>query len=147
MRQVSEVNDRGTLVAECRLPVEAWLLATLVGLGLRCIRFHTLLVWLARLAGTGRRRETAISPERVARIVEAAAARSVGQTCLSRALVLRHVLEQRGIAADLLLSTRRSVDLFEAHASVRVGGRTLLGDAGDGAPLWRHGFVLPRSGP
>ncbi len=133
-------------MAECRLLAEAWLLATLVGLGLRCIRFQTLLAWLARLAG-GRRRETAITPERVARIVEAAAARSVGQTCLSRALVLRHVLEQRGVAADLLLSTRRLDDLFEAHASVRVGGRTLLGDAGDDAPLWRHGFVLPRNGP
>jgi hypothetical protein len=68
----------------------------------------------------------AARPALIARMVRAAAYRSIGSaTCLERSLVLWWLLERQGIASKVRIGTRKTGLKFEAHAWVECDGMAL----------------------
>lgn len=61
-----------------------------------------------------------------ARMVRAAARHGIGNpSCLEESLVLLHLLETQGIAAELRIGVKKNTPKFEAHAWVECNGVAL----------------------
>ena len=115
---------------------ERWLLAQtaivvpLVRVALTILPFR--LVHRAVTATTARTRNAVASqsqtPERIARMVAAVAARVPRATCLTQALAASVLLARHGHPATLRVGVAKNEDgSLRAHAWLESGGRTLLG--------------------
>lgn len=138
------------------LLAQAFALVVGVRLGLRCLSFRTLDRVLRRFATSRRARAEAPSlehrsraaraappaevpyPERAAWAVRVVARRLLRKRpCLTQALVLRLLLQRRGLPAMLQIGVNRGEDgVFAAHAWLESDGRVLIGgeDARDTYP-------------
>lgn len=74
-----------------------------------------------------RMRQPAVSPHRIAQLVEGVARRIPGSTCLVQAVVLFHVLLRRGIATEVVVAAARTSGGLDAHAWVRFENSAILG--------------------
>jgi hypothetical protein len=100
--------------------LEAFTLAALVRVGLRCLSLRRVTWLLAHIpaAAPGRSREPVTACVDAARI---AAARVAHPTCFFESLVAFGLLARRGYRAELHIGARRADDL-ESHAWVTVDG-------------------------
>jgi hypothetical protein len=106
---------------ERRLAATAGLLLPLATLGLRLLGLRRVETLLGRVPGPHRLDLPAART--IARLVHGAAGASpLPSTCLSRALVLRRLLERQGLAADLRLGVGRPGGAFAAHAWIEHAG-------------------------
>jgi hypothetical protein len=113
--------------ADRRLFVRAALWLPAVDLGLRTLGFTRVRRLLARGASPAAApTERPGQAERVAWIVAAAARHHLYPVkCLTRSLVLWHLLARRGIAADLRIGVHPESGSLRAHAWVEHRGRLL----------------------
>jgi hypothetical protein len=116
--------------ADRRLLVRAALWLPAVDLGLRTLGFTRVRRLLARgaspAAGAAAPAERPGQAERLAWIVAAAARHHLYPVkCLTRSLVLWHLLARRGIAADLRIGVHPESGSLRAHAWVEHRGRLL----------------------
>ncbi|MCL4294766.1 MAG: lasso peptide biosynthesis B2 protein [Anaerolineae bacterium] len=119
---------------EQQLLIKAALLLGLITLGLRAFSFQTLRRWLTGVA----RNSIALqdtnrpSPERVARVVQAAGRYVPGATCLPQALAVQTLLKQRGYSSSLRIGVAKGEGgQLEAHAWVESQGRIVIGNSND----------------
>ena len=118
---------------------ERWLLAQtaivvpLVRVALTILPFR--LVHRAIAATTTRTRHSqSQTPERIARMVAAVAARVPRATCLTQALAAAVLLARHGHPATLRVGVAKNEDgTLRAHAWLESGGHTLLGGPDSGA--------------
>ncbi|HJZ65867.1 MAG TPA: lasso peptide biosynthesis B2 protein [Candidatus Acidoferrum sp.] len=70
--------------------------------------------------------ETSSLVQLTARMVRAAARHGIGNpSCLEESLVLLHLLNEQGIAAQLRIGVKKNIPQFEAHAWVECDGKPL----------------------
>lgn len=119
-------RQRGRSAAEWRAMVEAALLLPATGASLRVGGLRRTWRWLNRpAAAPADAPADLIDP--VADAVAAVAYRFplYHPSCLTRALVLRHLLRRRGIPAELRLGVSTTGGQFTAHAWVEHDGQVL----------------------
>ena len=91
--------------------------------------------WLGRLRPRVAHTAGTLSPQEVARLVNAAAS-VVRARCLARSLVLSHLLRNRGIPNEIQLGVSKSADgKLDAHAWVELDGVPLI-DGADVSALY-----------
>lgn len=114
--------------AEWRAMIEAALLLPVTGVSLRLGGLRRTWRWLNRPPSTG---SPAVPPAELVNPVAGAVARVSHRyplyhpSCLTRSLVLRHLLLRRGIPAELRLGVSTAGGQFAAHAWVEYDGRVL----------------------
>lgn len=109
-------SERRTLLAAM-----AWL--PLSGLVLRAFGLRRLQAWLRRCAAPSDGRLSRDEINRVAALVELAAARNpFPSTCLTRSLLLLWMLRRRGVASELRIGVRLSAGILNAHAWIEWRG-------------------------
>src|SRR5262249_38148149 len=70
--------------------------------------------------------ETTVQAQLTARMVRAAARYGFGNpSCLEESLVLLHLLNVQGIAAQLRIGVKKNIPQFEAHAWIELDGKPL----------------------
>lgn len=132
---------RALSAAEWLLLIQASSLLLAVEPGLKLLPFKTLLALLQQTGAAGQagRLEGAVSPDRVAYLVEVASRYHVLKpTCLKKALVLYRLLRRRGVEVELVIGVRRAEERLEAHAWVQHGRRAV----GGGREAERHAPLL-----
>jgi hypothetical protein len=119
--------------------VRAFVILPVVTLGVQATGYRRVAGWLLQEARSRPARQDAAAAQDLARLVRAASLRSpVASTCLSRALVLCHLLRRQGLDARLCFGVARPHGGFAAHAWVEHDGEPLSGLEADGqafAPL------------
>jgi hypothetical protein len=107
--------------------IQALGLIALVNIAVRVLPFRRLAAWLVR----GRARPAGpCDPARLAAIVARASACCwPAPSCLTRSLVLCHLLVRRGADAHLVLGVNTRDGQFAAHAWVEHDGRTVHEEA------------------
>lgn len=99
-----------------------WLPLTV--LGIRWMGLRHWMSFLGRVPASASSSRTAQSPEAIARMVAAAARRSLlPANCLPRAVVLWWLFRRRGLGAELRLGGRKEGEQLEAHAWVELDGK------------------------
>lgn len=122
-------------MAEIRILVRAWGYLLIAYIALRVLPVRRVEVLLESLS---RKQNKKISSARLARLVEVAARFHLRpMTCLLRSLVLRALLRQHGIEADLLIGVRRDNGVLQAHAWIEDAGHPV------GEPADIHRRFLP----
>ena len=121
-RALSGADQRRLLGLTCGLPV--------VETSLRCIGAQRTASWLSRAIPP-----KAIHPpdaaelqqaDRLAQLAAIAGRRGVLQArCLSQAMLVRALLQRRGLDAVLQVGVRKDGGQFDAHAWVELAGHTL----------------------
>lgn len=129
--------------AERRLLLKTFLLVALVRSGLTLLPLRLLRKGASRLMVPGRvAPEEGISPERIARMVAAAAGLVPRATCLTQALAAQILLVRRGHDAMLRIGVARDRSgAFTAHAWIEQEGRVIVGERG-----YREFTPLPQAG-
>lgn len=111
----------------------ALVLLPLVTLGVQAAGYRRAAGWLRQDARSRPARHDAAAARELARLVWAASLRSpVACTCLSRALVLCHLLRRQGLDARLCFGVARPDGGLAAHAWVEHHGEPLPGLEADG---------------
>ena len=104
------------------LQAAVWLPLTV--LGIRWMSLRRWMDFLERVPASASSSRTAQSPEATARMVAAAARRSLlPANCLSRSVVLWWLFRRRGLGAELRFGGRKEGELLEAHAWVDLDGK------------------------
>jgi Transglutaminase-like superfamily len=106
--------------AEWRTLLVAWVLLLPAPVLLRFVPLPRL------LRSHGGPRVAGLGPERVARLVQAAACCAPGARCLPVALVTAWLLDRQGTPATLRVGVARHAERLTAHAWLECGGRPLL---------------------
>lgn len=102
-----------------------WVALKLKRCGFQAAR-KSLLQGLAKESNHWNEAELARHVALTARMVRAAALHGMGSpSCLEESLVLLHLLQRQGIAAQLRIGVKRNAARFEAHAWVECGGTAL----------------------
>ena len=123
--------------AEKVVVVQAFVLFCLLRVALRCFSFTSILRLLDRCgrARGWRRRSRALTPDRVAHLVEASARRrSTRPSCLVKALTASFLLQRRGMEVEMVIGAVKRGAELHAHAWVRHDGRILLGATAERYP-------------
>ena len=119
--------------AERWLLVQTAIVVPLVRLALTILPFrlvHRAIAAIPRRVSASESR----TPERVARMVAAVAARVPRATCLTQALAATVLLTRHGHPSTVRLGVAKNEDgTLRAHAWLESGGRTLLGGPDSGA--------------
>lgn len=119
--------------AERWLLVEAAIVVPIVRLALTILPFRLVHRGIAATPVAVRRSESQ-TPERIARMVAAVAARVPRASCLTQALAATLLLARHGYPATLRVGVAKNEDgTLRAHAWLESGGRTLLGGPDSGA--------------
>jgi hypothetical protein len=118
--------------SERLLLLQAAALASLMGLGLRCLGFRRLHAFLTRFTPPVKPSRThdvvrlGLQARRWASLVETALRWAPSSaTCLHRSLTLWWLLRRRGIDGELRIGVRKTSDQLEAHAWVEYQGVVL----------------------
>jgi len=109
---------------ERHLFLEAWLLLAVAGSALRFLPLHRVQVLLQRICPSSGPPLAEGGPERLARLVDAAARRHFWTArCLERSLVLQALLTRGDLRPDLRIGVHRDGESLRAHAWIEVAGR------------------------
>lgn len=114
---------------DCCLLGKAWILLLVMELGLRTTSLQRAQSFGGRANRTFENSSSpsaAITAARLGQLVDVAGRHHLFTIrCLCRALVLRLLLAQRGIAADLQIGVRRECDTICAHAWLEADGQPI----------------------
>jgi hypothetical protein len=123
--------------AERRLLAEAAFVVPTVRLALTLLPFRIVHRGIAAATRRSHRRSASSAsqtPERIARMIAAVAARVPRASCLTQALAATLLLARDGHAATLRVGVAKNEDgSLRAHAWLESGGQTLLGGPDSGA--------------
>jgi hypothetical protein len=141
-----------TMIKCLRLPLEqkvllltAFVLIASIRMGLKCIRFHTLLKLLDYIQRDSSRQDCSHSAafpiDSIAWAVTAVSRFIPHASCLTQALAARAMLQRKGISSRLHLGVAKTeTGKLEAHAWLECRGRIITGGSQD---LERYALLVP----